>query len=94
MAAWTAQELNAATVARAAGLPDGSTREYLALLEAIYVCHLLPSWRPAFVARGMQRPKLHAVDTGLACDASGVGVDALSRPESDAAPARSWRRSS
>ena len=84
-AAWTGQELNAATVARAASFPEATTREYLALLEAIYVFQLISNWRPSFVAKSKQRPKLHAVDTGLACDALGLGADALARPGSDAA---------
>lgn len=85
VSAWTAQELQVRSVARAAGLAENTTRDYLALLEAIYVVNRLPNWRPAFVAKALHRPKIHAVDTGLACDALGIGVDALVRPGSDAA---------
>jgi predicted AAA+ superfamily ATPase len=85
VAAWTAQELNVATLARTAGLPEATAREYLALLEVIYVHHLIPNWAPSFVAKVKRRPNLHAVDTGLACDAIGVGVDALARPGTEAA---------
>jgi predicted AAA+ superfamily ATPase len=85
VAAWTAQELNVTTLARAAGLPERSVHDYLALLEVIYICHMVPNWASSFVAKGMRRPKIHAVDTGLACDALGIGVDALARPGNDAA---------
>jgi len=85
VAAWTAQELNVATLARSAGLAEVTAREYLALLEVIYVHHLVPNWAPSFVAKAKRRPKIHAVDTGLACDAMGAGVDALARPGADAA---------
>jgi predicted AAA+ superfamily ATPase len=85
VAAWTAQEINATTIARAAGLAEVTTREYLSLLEVIYVYHLVPNWAPSFVAKAKHRPKIHALDTGLACDAMGVGVDALARPGSEAA---------
>lgn len=80
VAAWTAQELNLATFARTAGLAEATARDYLALLEVIYVHHLVPNWAPPLVTRGKRRPKLYAVDTGLACDAMGLGVDALARP--------------
>lgn len=85
VAAWTAQEFNVSKLARAADLPEPTARDYLALLSTIYVHHLVPNWRATFVARAKRRPKLHAVDTGLACDALGVGVDALARPGNDVA---------
>lgn len=85
VSAWTAQELQVRSVARAAGLAENTTRDYLALLEAIYVVNRLPNWRPAFAAKALHRPKLHAVDTGVACDALGLGIDALARPGADVA---------
>lgn len=85
VAAWTAQELNLATFARTAGLAEATARDYLALLEVIYVHHLVPNWAPPLIDRRKRRSKVYAVDTGLACDAMGVGVDALARPGSEAA---------
>jgi predicted AAA+ superfamily ATPase len=85
VASWTAQALNVATLARAAGIAEATAREYLSLFEVIYVHHLLPNWAPSFVAKVKRTPKLHAVDTGSACDAFGTGVDALARPGAEAA---------
>jgi uncharacterized protein len=85
VAAWTAQELNVATLARNAGLAEETAREYLRLLEVIYVHRLVPSWSASQIPRTKRRPKLHVVDSGLACNALGLGVDALARPGAEAA---------
>jgi uncharacterized protein len=64
----TAQELNVASYAAALDMTHETTRQYLALLDVIYLFHLLPAWSSGATARVKHRPKLHVVDSGLACD--------------------------
>lgn len=80
LASLTAQELNVAHLARSADLSDETVRSYLALLETIYVHHVLPAWSAGFVARAKRRAKLHFVDSGLAAATLGAGVDRLAVP--------------
>jgi uncharacterized protein len=76
----TAQEVNVSNYARTLGVPDDLVREYLALMESIYVHRTLPSWASSATARTKRRPKLHFVDSGLAAHLAGTGVDLLADP--------------
>ena len=66
--------LNLADVGRDAGLPHTSLTRYLALLETVFLVHRLPAWSQNLGKRLVKAPKLHLVDTGLACHL--VGADA------------------
>jgi len=66
--------LNLADVGRDAGLPHTTLTRYLALLETVFLVHRLPPWSPNLGKRLVKTPKLHLVDTGLACHL--VGADA------------------
>jgi uncharacterized protein len=81
-AARTAQELNIAKFAETANLGAETTRRYLPLLQTVFLHHLLPPWSGNHSSRAVRRPKLHMVDTGLACHLLGVGVSRFSRPDS------------
>lgn len=65
--------LNLADVGRDAGLPHTTLTRYLALLETVFLVHRLPAWSPNLGKRLVKAPKLHLVDTGLACHL--VGAD-------------------
>ena len=78
----TAQEVNLTSYAGALGLTVDTTRDYLALLEVIYVHQLLPGWTSGLTSRASRRPKLHIVDSGLAADTLGASVDTLAAPTS------------
>lgn len=80
LGARTAREFNVASYAEALDLTKETARQYLALLEIIYVFHLLPAWSSGLTARAKHRPKLHLIDTGLACDIQHVSVDRLAEP--------------
>ena len=84
-AARTAQELNVANYAETLGLTADIVRDYLSLLEVIYVHHLLPGWSSGATARAKRRPKLHFVDCGLAASTIGASVDSLAPPTSSMA---------
>lgn len=66
--------LNLADVGRDAGLPHTTLTRYLSLLETVFLVHRLPAWSPNLGKRLVKAPKLHLVDTGLACHL--VGADA------------------
>ena len=67
--------LNLADVGRDAGLPHTTLTRYLALLETVFLVHRLPAWSRNLGKRLVKAPKLHLVDTGLACHL--LGTDAL-----------------
>lgn len=74
LAARTAGLLNLADVGRDAALPHTTLTRYLALLETVFLVHRLPAWSRNLGQRLVKAPKLHLVDTGLACHL--LGADA------------------
>jgi predicted AAA+ superfamily ATPase len=80
VASLTAQELNVASLARALDLSSDTVRDYLALLETIYVHHTLPAWSGGMVSRAKRRPKLHMVDSGLCAATLGLDAQRLAVP--------------
>jgi uncharacterized protein len=66
--------VNLADVARDAGLPHTSLTRYLALLEAVFLVYRLPAWSANLGQRLVKAPKLHLVDSGLACHLIGADV--------------------
>lgn len=71
LAARTSGLLNLADVGRDAGLPHTTLTRYLTLLETVFLVHRLPAWSANLGKRLVKAPKLHLVDTGLACALSG-----------------------
>jgi uncharacterized protein len=47
------------------GLNHETVREYVALLEAVFLVRQLPAWRPGIAAREVRAPKCYLVDSGL-----------------------------
>lgn len=66
VAARTGQLLNVADVARDLGLDRSTTEDYLRLLEAVFLHHVLPAWGTTLGARAAATPKVYFLDTGLA----------------------------
>ncbi|HEX5053007.1 MAG TPA: ATP-binding protein [Planctomycetota bacterium] len=62
----TAQLLNMADLARDLGVDRSTTEDYLRLLEAVFLHHVLPAWGTTLAARAAATPKVHFVDSGLA----------------------------
>jgi uncharacterized protein len=52
-------------------------REYLALLEQLFLIEQLRPWHTNRISRLIKTPKLHMTDTGLACALLGVGSQTL-----------------
>ena len=46
-------------------LTHDTVREYVGLLQTVFLVHLLPAWRPGIGAREVHAPKAYLVDAGL-----------------------------
>jgi uncharacterized protein len=79
-AAQTAQLLNVSELAGPFQLSRPTVREYLTLLERVFLIDELPPWHLSRTSRLVKTPKLHPGDTGLGCallgfDAATLGKD-------------------
>jgi hypothetical protein len=77
LAARTAHEVNLASIGRDTGMSPDSIRQYLDLLQTIYLVHEFPPFSSAFTPRAKRRSKLHFVDSGLAAAVLGLTPSAL-----------------
>lgn len=68
----TGQLLNIASLAADAGVAHGTAKAWLSFLEASWLVHLLPAWHTNVTSRLVKMPKLHFVDSGLACWLLGI----------------------
>jgi predicted AAA+ superfamily ATPase len=78
LAARTSGLLNLADVGRDAGLPYTTLIRHLTLLETIFLVHRLPAWSRNLGKRLVKAPKVHLLDTGLACHLIGADAGRLS----------------
>ncbi|MFM8418540.1 MAG: ATP-binding protein [Verrucomicrobiota bacterium] len=74
LASRTAGLLNIADVGRDAGIPHSTLGLSLSLLGTEFPVHRLSAWSPNLGQRMVKAPRLHLVDTSLACHL--VGADA------------------
>lgn len=61
------QLLNLASLANDAGVSAATARNWLELLQASYIIHVLPPWFTNTSKRLVKSPKLYFYDVGLAC---------------------------
>ena len=66
-AARTGQELNLSSLASDAGISQTAAAQWLAALRTSYLIATLPPHHRSYRKRLRKRPKLHFLDTGLAC---------------------------
>jgi predicted AAA+ superfamily ATPase len=76
----TAHLFNVSELASPFGLSRPTVRDYLTLLERVFLVELLPPWHTRHINRLVKTPKLHLNDTGLAAallrvDAAGLHAD-------------------
>ena len=76
-AANTATLFNLSDLAAPFELSRPTIREYVTLMERVFLLEELPSWHSNRLTRMVKRPKLHIGDTGLACALLGVDADGL-----------------
>ncbi|RJO79202.1 ATP-binding protein [Nocardia panacis] len=66
LAAQTGGMLNYSRLSSDLGVPLGTIRDYIGLLEVIYLIRLIPAWSSNATARALATPKLVFNDSGLA----------------------------
>lgn len=76
-ASQTAHLFNAADLASPFSISRPTIREYLALLEQIFLIERLEPWHSNRLSRMIKTPKMHLADTGLACSLLGVNSQNL-----------------
>ncbi|MEI6387633.1 MAG: ATP-binding protein [Spirochaetota bacterium] len=69
----TGQLLNIASLAADSGVSQNTAKDWLSLLETSYVLFLLRPWHSNIGKRLIKSPKLHFIDTGLACALLSIG---------------------
>jgi len=73
-ASQTSRLLNVADLASPFQVSRPTIRDYITLLERVFLVDSLPPWHSNRLSRLIKTPKLHVGDTGLAC--SLLGIDA------------------
>lgn len=76
-ASQTARLFNSADLASPFSLSRPTIREYLALLEQIFLIEQLQPWHSNRLSRLIKTPKMHLADTGLACSLLGMNSKSL-----------------
>jgi len=69
--------LNQSDLAAPFQLPRPTVRDYVTLLERLFLLEPLPPWHSNRLSRLIKTPKLHSGDTGLAAALLGVDHTAL-----------------
>ena len=81
-ASQTSRLLNVSDLAAPFQLSRPTIRDYLTLLERVFLLEMLPPWHSNRLSRLVKTPKLHVGDTGLACALLGINAAALSTDRS------------
>jgi hypothetical protein len=72
LAGRTAQELNLSSVGSDAGVTHNTARSWLSVLEASFLLFRVPAWSRNPRKRLVKAPKVHWMDSGLACHLLGI----------------------
>ena len=72
LAARNGELLNTAGLSRELGLHRSTVREYVAVLERLFLVRRLPAWHRNVGRRLVRAPKMHLVDSGLAATLAGL----------------------
>ena len=78
----TARLVNVAEMASAFQLSRPTIRDYVVLLERIFLIEHLPPWHNNRLSRLIKTPKLHVADTGLASALLGLDAESLIKDRS------------
>ena len=78
----TARLFNVSELASPFRLSRPTIRDYVTLLERVFLLDLLPPWHTNRLSRLIKTPKLHVGDTGVACALLGLDVAALTKDRS------------
>lgn len=75
----TARLVNMSEMASPFHLSRPTIRDYVTLLERVFLLEQLPPWHSNRLSRLIKTPKLHVSDTGVACALLGLDAAALRR---------------
>jgi len=75
----TARLLNVSDLAAPFQLSRPTIKDYVTLLERVFLLEPLPPWHSNRLSRLVKTPKLHLGDTGVACALLGLDADGLWR---------------
>ena len=78
-AAQTSRLFNVSELASPFQVSRPTIRDYVTLLERVFLLELLPPWHSNRLSRLIKTPKLHMGDTGVACALLGLDAAALAR---------------
>lgn len=78
-AARTSRLFNVSDLASPFQVSRPTIRDYVTLLERVFLLELLPPWHSNRLSRLIKTPKLHVGDTGVACALLGLDTAALAR---------------
>jgi predicted AAA+ superfamily ATPase len=73
----TSRLLNVAEIAAPFELSRPTIRDYVTLLERVFLLETLQPWHTNLLSRLIKTPKMHLGDTGLACALLGLDAEAL-----------------
>lgn len=73
----TARLINVSDLASPFQISRPTIRDYVTLLERVFLLEELPPWHDNRLSRLVKTPKLHVGDTGVACALLGVDSEAL-----------------
>ena len=76
-ASQTARLFNSSDLASPFAISRPTIREYLTLLEQIFLIEQLQPWHSNRLSRLIKTPKMHLTDTGLACSLMGLNSQSL-----------------
>lgn len=72
LAGRTATELNLSSLGSDAGIRHNTAREWLSVLEAGFIVRKIPAWHRNVRKQQIKAPKIHLLDSGLACHLLGI----------------------
>ena len=86
LAARSGQVLGASGIARDLNIAPPTARNYISLLEEVFLIKRLPAWSRNLKTRAISAPKVAFVDSGIAATLLGATDDSLTRLDSPLGP--------
>jgi predicted AAA+ superfamily ATPase len=71
--------LNMSELSRSTGIAHTTLKRYLTLLDATFLFRPLPAWSANLGKRLIKSPRIHLIDSGLACHLAGHTAESLER---------------
>lgn len=76
-ASQTSQLFNLTTLGQPLEIAKNTIKDYVSILQSLYILQYVPPWSNNRLNRAVKSPKLHFVDTGLACALLNLDTESL-----------------